>query len=173
MPSYAGLFRNSSKSYMTDYDWLGSLGGGEGNVNHNAWTHYSYSLTETKIEEFDINTSSDFLKFIDVNLGYREHRFKFSDSLQNISYSCTEEDFNKNICSQVGLRNINQQANGFNAINYYQKFRVPYIGASFKYGFFNDKLKFSVYGAFSNLVSAYSKDHHIARSFTITSEFNN
>lgn len=158
---------------MTDYDWLGSLGGGEGNVNHNAQTHYSYSLTETKIEEFDINTSSDFLKFIDVNLGYREHRFKFSDSLQNISYSCTEEDFNKNICSQVGLRNINQQSNGFNAINYYQKFRVPYIGASFKYGFFNDKLKFSVYGAFSNLVSAYSKDHHIARSFTITSEFNN
>jgi len=171
--SYATSFDNSSKSYMTDYDWLGSPGGDDGNKNHNDWTHYSYSTTKTAIQEFDINSSVNFLKYFDFAVGYREHRFDFSDSLQNINYSCTQVSFNNNQCAPIAFRNNIQNYNGINVIDYYQRFRIPYIGANFSYALLDNKLKFNIYSAFSNFVNAYSRDHHIARGFEVISEFNN
>jgi len=171
--SYATSFDNSSKSYMTDYDWMGNPGGDDGNQNHNDWTHYSYSSTTTKIQEFDINSLTKFFKHFGLSLGYREHRFNFNDSLQKINYSCTQASFNNNECNPIAFRNIFQNYNGINAINYYQQFRIPYIGANFSYRLLNNKLKFNIYTAYSNLVNAYSRDHHVLRSLEITSEFKN
>ncbi|MFM7620269.1 MAG: omptin family outer membrane protease, partial [Alphaproteobacteria bacterium] len=131
--SYATSLDNSSKSYMTDYDWMGNPGGDDGNQNHNDWTHYSYSSTTTKIQEFDIYSLTKFFKHFGLSLGYREHRFNFNDSLQKINYSCTQASFNNNECTPIAFRNIFQNYNGINAINYYQQFRIPYIGANFSY----------------------------------------
>jgi outer membrane protease len=171
--SYSGSNNNSYKSELIDRDWLGENGGGDdGNTQYNNSTHYSKSIVKTNIAEFDIHTKTYIFKTISLNAGYRQQEFDFEDKTQNYIYSC-DSFIQKNNTCVTGLRNISGNFNNVNHINYYQKFRIPYIGLGFRDNFFNNKLDLELFGAYSNAVFANDRDHHVARSRITTSKFYN
>ena len=172
--SYASSFNNSfNNSSMTDYDWRGDVGGNTGNANHSNWTDYSFSKVKTNIKEFDINSTSQVIDSVYFKFGYRESRFNFEDKSQNYIYSCTSSDLASGYCSTRGLRNRTGNFNSKNGINYYQRFRIPYVGAILKNNFLDKKLNIELYGAYSSAVFADDRDHHVFRSLIIKRTFQN
>lgn len=172
--NYASSLNNSyNNSTMTDYDWRGDVGGSNGNANHNNWTDYSFSKVKTNLKEFDINSSSQIVESVYFKFGYREMRFNFEDKSQNYIYSCTSADLSSGYCAQRGLRNRTGNFNSKNGINYFQRFRIPYVGAVIKNNFFDKKLNIELYGAYSSAVFADDQDHHVFRSLVIKRTFQN
>jgi outer membrane protease len=173
--SYATSKNNSYKSRMTDYDWLGSSefpGGDDGNKDHGNWTHYSSSIVKANMQDFDINGNSTFFENYSFKIGFRQQEFNFEDKTQDYIYSCNQPVSSTNTC-KIGFRNLSGNFNNDNSINYYQRFRIPYIGIGFDKKFLNKKLSLSVFSAYSSAVYAYDRDNHVKRSMTIERYFKN
>jgi outer membrane protease len=173
--SYATSKNNSYKSKMSDYDWLGSSefpGGDDGNKDHSNWTHYSSSIVKANIKDFDINGNSTFFENYSFKIGFRQQEFNFEDKTQDYVYSCNQQPSSSNTC-KIGFRNLSGNFNSENYINYYQRFRIPYIGIGFDKKFLNKKLSFSLYSAYSSAVYAYDRDEHVKRSMTVERYFKN
>ncbi len=171
--SYATSNNNSHNSKMTDYDWLGgsgSQGGDDGKKDPANWTHYSSSIVKTNIKDFDIHSNSIFFENYSFKIGFRQQEFDFHDKSQDYVYSCNEQYRAINNC-QIGFRNLSGNFNNENSINYYQRFRIPYIGIGFDKKFFNKKLSLSLYSVYSSTVYANDRDVHVRRSMIIERNF--
>ncbi len=147
---------NEGDGEMEDYDWFSF-------ENPNIWTHYSRSkvqVTDANIADISISIPLLFYDNMCFNImaGYKDDFWKWSDSAQEYIYS-----------SDRGFRDVTGSFEGANLVIYEQSFNFPYLGV--EAACIQDKLNFSFYAAFSNMVEAEGIDQHRARGIKYTGSF--
>lgn len=137
---------------MHNYDWL----------DINSTAHTDYSLSEVDVLSgyvFDVNAAYDVLRRDELTLsavvGYKQNGWEWSDRGVYAIY----QEYGP---SPIALE-------GENYIDYEQRFRMPYLGATANVKFKRTSL--SAYLTYSPLVSATDWDHHIARTIKFKETF--